>query len=301
MRLDLVARAMSRRFRRCGCFLDVWASGHSARASGNELPKATRTDRPRWLRGAASGLYAPQLTGTRPGCATRPRTTRTRLAYPQATHSSYMWIVSGVARAWKCACPGRFSWRVETPPCAAELARRCSRSRSRLPRGPLQHPPQARRTLARCTPPPPRFCGTIPSKTTTVGPPPRRATRSTAPGCLLVRDEQRRHMQLAQWHMNMAQRHSPPRVAGCRLVLPVRAPAFGDAGARRRRADAGLRGPAAAPAAHDFWRPRAEASAWRRRRSPEKASAPGAKPREPSSYNVFIREEIPRLKRKDPA
>ena len=185
-RFELVACAMPRRLRRRGCFLDVWASGHSARASGNELPKATRTDRPRWLRGAASGLYA-TAAGARPGCATRPRTTRTRLAYPQATRSSCMWIVSGVARAWKCACPGRFSWRVETPPCAAELARRCSRSRSRLPRGPLQHPPQARRTLARCTPPPPRFCGTIPSKTTTVGPPPRRATRSTTPGCLLVR------------------------------------------------------------------------------------------------------------------
>ena len=184
-RFELVACAMSRRLRRRGRFLDVWASGHPARASRNELPKATRTDRPRWFRGAASGLYA-EAAGARPGCATRPRTTRTRLAYPRMARSSCMWTASGVARAWKCACPWRFSWRVETPPSAAELARRCSRSRSRLPRGPPRHQPQPRRTLARCTPPPPRFCATTPSKTTRAGPPPRRATRRTASGCLLV-------------------------------------------------------------------------------------------------------------------
>ena len=115
-------------------------------------------------------------------------------------------------------------------------------------------------------------------------------------------DEQRRHMQLAQWHMNMAQRHSPPLGSlDVDSFFPYAPPAFGDAGARRRRADAGLRGPAAAPSGARLLERPERSRRPRRRRSPEKASAPGAETARALSYNVFIREEIPRLKRKDPS
>lgn len=115
-------------------------------------------------------------------------------------------------------------------------------------------------------------------------------------------DEQRRHMQLAQWHMNMAQRHSPP--LGSLDVdsffpyapPPSAMPAHGGGGPTRDHVDQLLR-----QAAHDFWSAPSEAANAANAARPKKLQRRERKPREPSSYNVFIREEIPRLKRKDPS
>ena len=115
-------------------------------------------------------------------------------------------------------------------------------------------------------------------------------------------DEQRRHMQLAQWHMNMAQRHSPP--LGSLDVdsffpyapPPSAMPAHGGGGPTRDYVDQLLR-----QAAHDFWSAPSEAADAADAARPKKLQRRERKPREPSSYNVFIREEIPRLKRKDPS
>ena len=104
-------------------------------------------------------------------------------------------------------------------------------------------------------------------------------------------DEQRRHMQLARWHMNMAQRHSPP-LGSLDVESFFRRPHLRRC-RRRDHVDQLLR-----QAAHDFGRGEAANAADAAR---PKAFAPGRKPREPSSYNVFIREEIPRLKQKDPS
>ena len=115
-------------------------------------------------------------------------------------------------------------------------------------------------------------------------------------------DEQRRHMQLAQWHMNMAQRHSPP--LGSPYVesfFPYAPPpsamqAHGGGGPTRDPVDQLLR-----QAAHDFWSAPSEAANAANATRPKKQPRREQKPREPSSYNVFIREEIPRLKRGDPS
>ena len=74
-------------------------------------------------------------------------------------------------------------------------------------------------------------------------------------------DEQRRHMQLAQWHMNMAQRHSPP--LGSLDVdsffpyapPPSAMPAHGGGRPTRDHVDLLLR-----QAAHDFWSAPSEAA-----------------------------------------
>jgi hypothetical protein len=110
-------------------------------------------------------------------------------------------------------------------------------------------------------------------------------------------DEQRRHMQLAQWHMNMAQRHSPPLGSlDVDSFFPYAPPPSamqpGDGGVPTRQrddVDQVLR-----QAAHDFWSGGDSAR-------PAKFPRRERKPREPSSYNVFIREEIPRLKERDPS
>jgi len=118
-------------------------------------------------------------------------------------------------------------------------------------------------------------------------------------------DEQRRHMQLAQWHMNMAQRHSPP--LGSLDVdsffpyapPPSAMPAHGGGRPTRDHVDLLLR-----QAAHDFWSAPSEAADAANAANaarPKKLQRRERKPREPSSYNVFIREEIPRLKREDPS
>ena len=115
-------------------------------------------------------------------------------------------------------------------------------------------------------------------------------------------DEQRRHMQLAQWHMDMAQRHSPP--LGSLDVEsffpyappPSAMPAHGGGGPSLDHVDALLR-----QAAHDFWSAPSKGANAANAVRPKKLPRRERKPREPSSYNVFIREEIPRLKRKDPS
>ena len=115
-------------------------------------------------------------------------------------------------------------------------------------------------------------------------------------------DEQRRHMQLAQWHMDMAQRHSPP--LGSLDVEsffpyappPSAMPAHGGGGPSLDHVDALLR-----QAAHDFWSAPSKGANAANAVRPKKLPRRERKPREPSSYNVFIREEIPRLKREDPS
>ena len=109
-------------------------------------------------------------------------------------------------------------------------------------------------------------------------------------------DEQRRHMQLAQWHMNMAQRHSPPLGSlDVESFFPY-APPPSALPPTRDHVDQLLR-----QAAHDFWSAPSEAANAANAARPKKLQRRERKPREPSSYNVFIREEIPRLKRKDPS
>ena len=109
-------------------------------------------------------------------------------------------------------------------------------------------------------------------------------------------DEQRRHMQLAQWHMNMAQRHSPPLGSlDVESFFPY-APPPSAMPPTRDHVDQLLR-----QAAHDFWSAPSEAADAADAARPKKLQRRERKPREPSSYNVFIREEIPRLKRKDPS
>lgn len=109
-------------------------------------------------------------------------------------------------------------------------------------------------------------------------------------------DEQRRHMQLAQWHMNMAQRHSPPLGSlDVESFFPY-APPPSAMPPTRDHVDQLLR-----QAAHDFWSAPSEAANAADAARPKKLPRRERKPREPSSYNVFIREEIPRLKQKDPS
>ena len=109
-------------------------------------------------------------------------------------------------------------------------------------------------------------------------------------------DEQRRHMQLAQWHMNMAQRHSPPLGSlDVESFFPY-APPPSAMPPTRDHVDQLLR-----QAAHDFWSAPSETANAADAARPKKLPRRERKPREPSPYNVFIREEIPRLKQKDPS
>ena len=105
-------------------------------------------------------------------------------------------------------------------------------------------------------------------------------------------EDHQRHLQLARYHMDMAQQHShagrsnpaPVSRIGSHSngVLPhpeLLAPPTQDHINRLLR-----------KAARDFWFDTSTAKPAKRPR----------KPREPSPYNVFIREEIPRLKARDP-
>lgn len=123
-------------------------------------------------------------------------------------------------------------------------------------------------------------------------------------------DEQRTHIQLAQWHMNMAQRHTPPIGSLETDSFIQYAPPFsrveharGGAGPSQDHVEQLLR-----RAAHDFWSneksgDRFHGDRFHNPQSGRVAKVPKRerKPREPSSYNVFIRDEIPKLKRSDPS
>ena len=119
-----------------------------------------------------------------------------------------------------------------------------------------------------------------------------------------VPDDHQRHLELARYHMDMAQQHShagrsnpaPASHIGSHSsgVLPhphLLAPPTQDHINRLLR-----------KAARDFWfdtSPRTQLDGV----SPAEPAKPAKrprKPREPSPYNVFIREEIPRLKARDP-
>ena len=119
-------------------------------------------------------------------------------------------------------------------------------------------------------------------------------------------EEQRRHLELARYHMEMATslhraaRAPPPAPQGSLLAVPPPPPARDDVTRALR------------DAARDFWLrdepelPKSWSQTFSRAREPASPPPPGKAPRrdrkarQPSPYNVFIREEIPRLKDRDP-
>jgi hypothetical protein len=113
------------------------------------------------------------------------------------------------------------------------------------------------------------------------------------------------HMQLAQWHMNMAQRHSPGPMGSLDTDAFFQyAPPPSQT--HDRRGDAGPSNDHVATllrqAAHDFWsRENVDGDGdLKFHGHKKKIQKRERKPREPSSYNVFIRDSIPKLKAEDP-
>jgi hypothetical protein len=127
--------------------------------------------------------------------------------------------------------------------------------------------------------------------------------------------EHERHLRLARYHMDMAAQHSNPNSAGP-ASFPASFPATSSLSQLSlppcehesdERVDRVLRA-----AAHEFWWNPSEIPHRGRRDDDDDDDDDDAnprhqkmlkrerKPRDPSPYNVFIREEIPRLKEKDP-